>query len=284
MSTSPVRQNNPLLARVAADIESLSPSEARVADWVLQQPRRAVESSLAELAQAAGVSEPTVVRFCRSVGAPGFRIWKQRLLAALSRPESFLHNSIESTDTVDGAAQKVIESAIQALVQLREAVPKQPIEPAVKVLMDARQLIFVGFGASAAVARDAWHKFFRLGLPATTALDSQTMLQHAAIAAPGDVYLAISHSGQWPDTLEAMQLAQQRSATVIGFTRRGSPLAELADLVFDELPPEDGQVQTPMASRLTQLAMLDALQVALALRMGSTATTNLQQSKSVLTR
>ena len=276
--------NNPFLAGIAAQLDSLSPAEALVAAWVLQQPRQAAERSLAEFAQAVGVSEPTVVRFCRSVGAAGFRVWKQRLQTALSRPESFLHSSIDPSDSAAGAAQKVIESAIHALVQLREEVSAQPLQPTVEILLAARQLIFVGFGASAAVARDAWHKYFRLGIPATTALDSQTMLQHAAIAAPGDVYLAISHSGQWPDTLQAMALAQERGAKVIGFTRRGSALARLADFVFDQLPPEDGRVQTPMTSRLTQLAMLDALQVALALGMGPTAVANLQHSKSVLAR
>lgn len=276
--------HNPFLTRLAAQVEGLSPSEARVGQWVLGHPRQAVELSLADLARAVGVSEPTVVRFCRSVGAAGFRVWKQRLLAALSRPESYLHSAIEATDTTEDAAQKVIESAIHALVQLREAIAQQPLQRAVDILLPARQLVFVGFGASAAVARDAWHKYFRLGIPATTALDTPTMLQHAAIAEPGVVYLAISHSGQWPETVQAMALAQRRGARIIGFTRAGSPLARLAEVVFDELPPEDDRVQTPMTSRLTQLAMLDALHVALARGMGPTAIANLQRSKTALTR
>ncbi|MEM7279758.1 MAG: transcriptional regulator, partial [Pseudomonadota bacterium] len=45
---------------------------------------------------------------------------------------------------------------------------------------------------------------------------------------------------------------------------------------------EDSSVYTPMSSRLAQLALLDALQVALALRLGEPAAERLQRSKDAL--
>ena len=52
----------PLLHRIETQLNAFSPAERRVADWVLANPRRSVELSIAELAASADVSEPTVIR------------------------------------------------------------------------------------------------------------------------------------------------------------------------------------------------------------------------------
>ncbi|MFT6752733.1 MAG: RpiR family carbohydrate utilization transcriptional regulator, partial [Candidatus Azotimanducaceae bacterium] len=61
-----------------------------------------------------------------------------------------------------------------------------------------------------------------------------------------------------------------------------SPLAGQASWVFDCHPAEDTNVFTPMSSRLTQLTLLDALQVALALKLGTSAEENLRLTKRSL--
>ncbi len=157
-----------------------------------------------------------------------------------------------------------------------------PFETAVSGMAEARQLIFVGLGASRHVARDACHKFFRLGITCTTALDSPTILQQSAIARSDDVYIVMSHSGEWPELIAGMKLARAGGASVLALTDPQSLLAEQASLVFDCHPAEDTNVFTPMSSRLTQLTLLDALQVALALKMGTAAQENLRLTKHSL--
>ena len=83
-------------------------------------------------------------------------------------------------------------------------------------------------------------------------------------------------------TTAAMSLAAERHARIIALTDPRSPLAAAADLVFACHPVEDTNVFTPMSSRLAQLALLDALQVALALGLGEPAKQNLRASKSAL--
>ena len=62
-----------MLARIERQSETLSRAERRVADWVLAHPREAADATLAEVARSCGASEPTVIRFCRTVGLAGFR-------------------------------------------------------------------------------------------------------------------------------------------------------------------------------------------------------------------
>ena len=268
--------------RIERQLDSLSRSERRVGEWIVANIGRAIDAPIMEVAEAAGVSEPTVVRFCRSMGVSGFRELRTHLIAAQQRPESYLHHDVNAADDAGHAAAKVLESAIHALVGLRGLISGMPFEAAVSSMMAARQLIFVGLGASGHVARDACHKFFRLGMPCSTALDSPTILQQSAIAREEDVYIVMSHTGEWPELIEGMKLARAGGATVIALTDPQSPLADQVSLVFDCHPAEDTNVFTPMSSRLTQLTLLDALQVALALKMGTAAEENLRLTKLAL--
>ncbi|MGI9646765.1 MAG: MurR/RpiR family transcriptional regulator, partial [Ilumatobacteraceae bacterium] len=53
-----------VLARIAESIDDLRKSERRVADVILDDPTAALDMSIAKLSAAAGVSDPTVMRFC----------------------------------------------------------------------------------------------------------------------------------------------------------------------------------------------------------------------------
>ncbi|MEX3917828.1 MurR/RpiR family transcriptional regulator, partial [Paraburkholderia sp. BR10872] len=59
--------------------ESLRPAERKVAEMVLADIDFAMRGSITELALRADVSEPSVTRFCRAVGAHGLRDFKMRL-------------------------------------------------------------------------------------------------------------------------------------------------------------------------------------------------------------
>ncbi len=67
---------NPLLERVRASRDALSPAEKRVANFVLDNPRTALNDPIALIAQGAEVSQPTVIRFCRSLGFQGLADFK----------------------------------------------------------------------------------------------------------------------------------------------------------------------------------------------------------------
>ena len=72
-----------LISRIKDLRGDLRPAEARVADVVLDDVEFAVRASNGKLAQAAGVSEPTVTRFCRTLGCDGVRDFKLKLAQSL---------------------------------------------------------------------------------------------------------------------------------------------------------------------------------------------------------
>ena len=271
-----------MLPDINQAIPSLSPAEKAVAEWILEHPRQATDATIAAVARAAGTSQPTVVRFCRSMGIDGFRDFKLRLASAISRPDSVVHKDVTPDDSVNEAVGKVLDQSLRALDELRGRIASLPFEPALEALGQARQIVFAGLGASGEVARDALHKFFRLGIPCSAATDTPMLLQMAAIAEKDDVFIVVSSLGRWPSVVRAIRQAAERGATVIALTDPDSPLAEAANLVLGSRTEEDTSIYTPMSSRLAQLALLDALQVALAVRLGATAETRLRLSKQAL--
>lgn len=271
-----------MLSLIEQHAGSLSRAERRVADWVVAHPRQAADATLAEVAEACGASEPTVIRFCRRVGLSGFRELTIRLTEALSRPASYLHRDVRADDATADAVTKVLDAAIFSLMEVRARLSSFPVDEAAALLRDARQITFIGLGASGHVATDACHKFFRLGTPCNAHTDTPSILQAAAIAGPGDVLVVVSHLGGWAELDRAAAAAAGNGATVIALTNPASQLARTANLVFGWDPHEDTSVYTPMSSRLAQLALLDALYVAFALTLGDAAAEKLRRSKDAL--
>ncbi len=273
-----------MLDRIGHQISALSRAEKRVAEWVLAHPRQAADATLAEVAQACGVSEPTVIRFCRSIGLAGFREFTIRLTEALSRPGSYVHRDVSPDDATADAVTKVLDASIQSLIDMRAQLSAMPIDRAADILKTARQITFAGLGASGHVARDACQKYFRLGTPCNALTDIPDILQFSAVAGPYDVLIIVSHLGNWPELDAAARAARDNGAPVIALTKPDSALAEEASLVFGWTPNEDTSVYTPMSSRLAHLAFLDALYVAFALTLGDQAAENLRRSKDALLR
>ena len=73
-------------------------AERKVADFVLENPERAVNANVSELANLSGVSDATVIRFCKRIGFQGhyqFRITLSRDLGRIMGGYSRKENEIK---------------------------------------------------------------------------------------------------------------------------------------------------------------------------------------------
>ena len=80
-----------------------------MADHVLLDPAAVMHSSMADLAHVVGVSEPTIVRFCRAIGCLGFQDLKLKLAQSLAAGASFGQFAISSIEEKAGQTQNRIE-------------------------------------------------------------------------------------------------------------------------------------------------------------------------------
>ena len=271
-----------MLEQVRRAYPQLPAAERKVADQLLQHPNAFMRSAVAEIARRAGVSQPTVIRFARSLGLAGLQELKLRLAGSLVGGVPYVHAAVASGDSTADMAAKVFDNAIAALIQGRNAVNPNAVERAIGMLASARRIEFYGLGNSGIVAADAQHKFFRFGLAVVAYADPHVQAMAASLLGHDDVVVAISQSGRTRDLLDAVAIALRGGCRVIAITEPGSPLAQCATVTIEAEAAEDAEVYSPMPSRLLHLALVDVLAVGVALALGDRVIATLERTKRAL--
>ena len=261
------RVNN-LLEQIQNRLGELNKAERKVAEVILAAPQQATRYSIATLAQEARVSEPTVNRFCRSFGVSGYPELKMQLAQSLASGAAYVSRAVEADDGPEAYTSKIFGSAISSLDSACKQLDPQLVSHAVDLLIQARQIHFFGLGASASVALDAQHKFFRFNLAVSAHSDVLMQRMLASVAHTGDLFVIISYTGRTRELVEVARLARQNGASVLGLTAAGSPLAKASTLSLNIPLPEDTDIYMPMTSRIIQLTVLDVLATGMTLRRG----------------
>ncbi|UAW98363.1 transcriptional regulator HexR [Halopseudomonas nanhaiensis] len=271
-----------LLQHIAASRQQLRKSELKVADHVLAQAAQVMHSSMADLAREVGVSEPTIVRFCRAIGCTGFQDLKLRLAQSLAAGANFGQFSISEDDSVDALSHKIFDTTLATLMDVRERLDPRATEQAIEALASARRVEFYGFGASGAVASDAQHKFFRLQVSTAAYSDPHMQAMSAVTLGPEDVAVAISQTGRTKDLLHSATLVVESGAKLISLCPSQTPLAELAQVHIPIDVPEDTDIYTPLSSRIAHLVVIDVLAMGLSMRRGPELVNHLKNVKRSL--
>src|SRR5690606_20472230 len=260
----------------------LRKSELKAAEQVLQDPAQVMHSSMADLAHAVGVSEPTIVRFCRALGGGGFQDLKLRLAQSLAAGPSFGQFAIPEDDSVGDFDMKIFDTTLHTLIEVREALDVNALQQAITAIARAQRVEFYGFGASGAVAADAQHKFFRLLLTAAAYSDPHMQAMSAVTLKSTDVAICISQSGRSKDLLTTANLVRETGATLITLCPSQTPLAELATINLAIDVQEDTEIYTPLTSRIAHLVVIDVLAMGVAMSRGPTLVNHLKSVKRSL--
>ena len=282
MAANQAHRDDNLLEDIQSRLETLNKSERKVAEAILRDPSAATRYSIAALARAADVSEPTVNRFCRGFSATGFPDFKIRLAQSIATGTPYIGQNVEPDDTVAEFADKIMLSTIASLDKARQALDPKALATAIDYLIQAKQINFFGMGGSASVALDAQHKFFRFNIPVMSYDDALMQRMVAAGSQVGDVIVLISYTGRTKETVEIAQVARENGATVIGITNPDSPLAECCTAVLGVTAPEDTEVYMPMSSRIIHLTVIDILATGVTLKRGKDFLSHLKKIKESL--
>lgn len=271
-----------LLQHIAQSRGTLRKSELKVADYVLLDPAMVMHSSMADLSTAVGVSEPTIVRFCRAIGCMGFQDLKLKLAQSLAAGASFGQFAIQEHDSVVEISQKIFDTTLHTLMEVRERLDPKALEKAIAAIVAADRVEFYGFGASGAVATDAQHKFFRLLLNAAAYSDPHMQAMSAVTLKPNDVAICISQSGRSKDLLITANLVRESGAFLITLCPGQTPLADLASVSLAIDVHEDTEIYTPLTSRIAHLVVIDVLAMGVAMARGPELVNHLKSVKRSL--
>jgi DNA-binding MurR/RpiR family transcriptional regulator len=282
----PDRRVPDIIGRIKDALPTLSPAERRVAAAVLSDVRLAVEESSAALAVRAEVSEPSVTRFCRTIGCDGVRDFKLKLAQSLVVGELYLYADAAApvSETPDAQLPEfwgtILSDAYGALREVERQIAPAAILAAAADIAAAGQVVTFGLGGSAApLALETQHRLFRYGVRTACCTDPYLMRMTAATLHAGDVVIAISASGKTAELIEAVELARGYGATTIAITAMAGPLIKVVQHPLGVVIPENSNTLTPTAARFAYLAIIDLLSAATGYALGPSARESLRRIK-----
>ncbi len=272
-----------VLRAVRLHLDDLRDSEKKVARVLLESPDQVIYRSISELAENAGTSEPTVLRFCRALGFRGYHDLKIRLAQDLVPEVKNIHEDVTAHDDPATLVRKVLNANAIAIADTAASLDPALVDRAIGILARAERIEFIGFGGSAPVAMDAYHKFFRIGIPCGWQDDPHMQVMSAALMGPRSVVVAISHSGSTKDVVETLEIARQAGATTIAIvSHRKAPVATTADVALCVHARETGFKPEPMSSRIAHLSVIDVLSVGVSLRKRRVFMASVQKTRKAL--
>lgn len=268
-----------IVALIRNRLDELRPSEQAVARIVIEKPEQVMRLSISALAKAAGVSEPTVIRFCRTMSLGGFTDLKLALATDLANGTPFVDAEVLMTDTPAVIGGKMFGSAMTQLTLVRDRLDYDSILEAAKAIEKARRIDICGIAQSNFVAAELQHRLVRMGFSAIAMPDAHMQLQAAASLSSGDVALIMSFAGQIKETVAVARLARRVGATVVIVSRSGSALAAEADILINVDSDEKTFIYASSATRLAHLLAVDILTTILAIRAGQSMIDRLRLSR-----
>ena len=247
----------PAKMKIRSAYSTLPTAERKVADFILENPARASLMVINEIAEAAGVSVPSVTRLARKLGYNGFLDFRVALASGSSSIESLKSDPIRPTDNDEAVIEKMFLASMRAMEDTLKALPKNKLSTLAEKA--------VSTASSEFLARDIAYQFNYMGYDATAVSDSMVMDVLSARFTVDDVFIGISRSGRTKLLLDALKAAKA-CGTYTAFVSNyiNSPAANIADAFFCTSGVDDMKSITGRESNLTILTLFGSLIVLMA--------------------
>ncbi|MEC2306065.1 MULTISPECIES: MurR/RpiR family transcriptional regulator [Heyndrickxia] len=260
-----------ILERIQKEMHHFTGTEKKIGTYILEHPEMVPTMTTKDLSEKTGVSESSVVRFCKTIGIASFKTFKLELVKNLTLTESHMtdFSILQQKDSPYDLFQKVTYGNKKAIESCVSSLDRRELEKAANVLENARKVVFFGVGGSVTAAVDACYKFTRLGCQSIFSQDYHYLISLIPYMNKMDVFVALSVSGRTKDVLELADFAKRKGAKVIAITNmEKSPLYKEADIrLCTPITEEDFRIGTT-SSRMAQLNIIDALYLSVFQRKG----------------
>jgi len=229
--------SKPLRDRLTEALQTASKADRALASYMLSDIGALPFETAASLASKVGVSEPTVGRFCRSIGYDGFKDLKRHLKNDIGDQPWLIGNRLrdlqERTKAGDDQLARGLELEITALVAVYEAAHSPEWQRAVARLATARQVFAAGFQTERGMAQIFVNQlqYLRNGVHL---LDLAAGNFAEILAMDGnDAALVIFEARRY--SRHARMLAEDAKAAGIPVTLITDPYCDWGHLVSDEM-------------------------------------------------
>lgn len=232
-----------LHSAIAGQQGELSKRLKQVAAWLLEHPNQAAFSTLAEIAEAAGVHGSTLVRFANFFGFSGFselqRLYKQDLLENTGDYQKRIQQVKQMADhSLDnhaaGLLQEFASANLMAMELLRAQANPEQLNAAVETMANARNIHICGFRRVYSVAHYFHYALSQLDVHShLVSATGGMMKEQLQWLDESSLLIAITFKPYMVLTREAVAKASEKGAKVLLITDSElCPVANLADHLF----------------------------------------------------
>ena len=260
-----MEQRQELLARINQTGRRLSKGQKRIAEYIVKHFDMAAFMTAWTRGDTGLVSESTVVRFAIALGYDGYPAL-QKALQEMIRNRLTAVQRVEMTGDMSESAVlgTVFKADMQNIRQTIEDLDEANFSRTVDALCEAERVYVVGVRSSAPLAQflGYYMNFIRDNVMVITSGISDVLEQVARVGEK-DVVLGISFPRYSRRTIEAMNYAKSKGATVVSLTDTPlSPLGEASDFCLTAR----SDMASFVDSLVAPLSMINALIVAMSLR------------------
>ena len=255
---------SPLLLKLKNTRSSMTKAESIILDGILEDPSDFVKASAREFSKSIGVSDASVIRFCKKYNELGYQEFKdllnKELVQSGESAKRAINPDIYSEDDLEVIVDKV-ESMINNSVRDTKALLNTKIlRIAISELEKAKRLFFIGIGPSGLSAIDAGNKFARIGFDATGFDELYTMSAKLHYTTANDLVVVISHSGENESLLKNVKAARDNGSYIIAITQnKKSSIGKSADIVLQNCSQGDFYQGDSIGTRVSQMFLLNIL-------------------------
>ncbi len=256
-----------LLGYLEQNLKTFSKRQRQLAGYILEHDEKAAYLTAAQLAEEAGVSESTVVRFAAELGYEGYQQMQKSLqervrtkLNSLQRME-LATKKIGETDVLSN----VLKADANRIYKTLDMIDRAQFDGAVGSLCKAEHIYITGVRSSAALASFVGFYFNLLfdnvRLINTTGADD--IFEQLLRVGERDAVLGMSFPRYSKSTIRALEYAKKSGASIIGITDSPqSPIVPLSDFCLIASSEMDSFVDSLVAP----LSVVNALIVSISMQ------------------
>ena len=237
---NPDVKNEPLsgvVERITDSLDSMSKGQKAIAHYILDNYETAAYMTAAKLGEATGVSESTVVRFSMELGYEGYPHFQKVLQEELKVKLTSVQRLNSASRFADDASvlRSIMQADMDSLKHTYDNIDESAFAKAVNMILEAKKIYIMGLRSSSPLS-SFMHFYMTPLFDEVRHIHSNSaneVFEQILPIGPGDVMIGISFPRYSTRTIQSMQYARSRGASVIVITDKGdTPMTENADVAL----------------------------------------------------
>ncbi len=237
---NPDVKNEPLsgvVERITDSLDSMSKGQKAIAHYILDNYETAAYMTAAKLGEATGVSESTVVRFSMELGYEGYPHFQKVLQEELKVKLTSVQRLNAASRFADDASvlRSIMQADMDSLKHTYDNIDESAFAKAVNMILEAKKIYIMGLRSSSPLS-SFMHFYMTPLFDEVRHIHSNSaneVFEQILPIGPGDVMIGISFPRYSTRTIQSMQYARSRGASVIVITDKGdTPMTENADVAL----------------------------------------------------